>query len=410
MAAELQALAQGLAARLQRAVAIDDPRMHLLAHTPHDGPVDAARLDSILRLQPPPEDVAWVMQHGIARAQAPLRLPGRDVPEFLPRVCAPIRCHDELLGYVWVIDADQSLTDDDLAVMAAVADSAGLVLYRDQLLDDLQRSRQRELLRDLLNNDLAVRRAAADALLAEEHFVAGSGVVALVMLVRGEGQADRAVAVEAALERAARRFAPQSCLYLARADQGVLLAADRKGALHHGDISGLAAAVQHDISQHVDGEVYVGVGSPARALAGALDSYDQARRAIRVAEIVPGFGPAVSWQDLGVYRVLVQLPLETLPPDVIHPALLTLFEQDTSGQLVHTLETYLDAACDVRRTIEALAVHRTSLYYRLNRIQAVSGLRLDDGGERLTVHLGLKLARLAGRHPHSQRDAVDDGR
>lgn len=402
MAAELQSLAEALATRLHRAVAIDDPRMRLLAHTPHDGPVDAARLDSILRLRPPPDMVAWVMGQGIAKAAGPVRVSGRKEPELLPRVCAPIRCQGVLLGYVWIIDEDETLTDEELQVVDEIAASAGLVMYRDQLLDDLHRGRQRELLRDLLSHDLAVRRSAAEALVAGEHFVTDVPVVVVVVLVKGSTDADISVTVEAALEQASRQFAPRTCLFLARADHGVLIAADRKGAVHHGDLAGLAALIQADVATRTGGRVYVGVGSAAPSLGDAIDSYEQARRAIDVAEIVPGFGPAVSWQDLGVYRVLVQLPLDELPPDVIHPGLLRLFELDTSGQLVQTLETYLDTAGDVRSTIEALSVHRTSLYYRLSRIEQLTGLRLSDGGERLAVHLGLKLARLSGLYPVSR--------
>ena len=36
-------------------------------------------------------------------------------------------------------------------------------------------------------------------------------------------------------------------------------------------------------------------------------------------------------------------------------------------------------------------IHRTTLYYRLRRIAELSGLDLDDGRTRLTLHLGLTL-------------------
>jgi DNA-binding PucR family transcriptional regulator len=44
--------------------------------------------------------------------------------------------------------------------------------------------------------------------------------------------------------------------------------------------------------------------------------------------------------------------------------------------------------------VTALNVHRTSLYYRLGRFTELTGLDLADGGQRLAVHLGLKLLRL----------------
>jgi DNA-binding PucR family transcriptional regulator len=41
-----------------------------------------------------------------------------------------------------------------------------------------------------------------------------------------------------------------------------------------------------------------------------------------------------------------------------------------------------------------LCIHRQTLYYRLGRIEAIPGLDLADGGDRLLVHLGVRAARL----------------
>lgn len=47
------------------------------------------------------------------------------------------------------------------------------------------------------------------------------------------------------------------------------------------------------------------------------------------------------------------------------------------------------------RAAEALHVHRSTLYYRLGRIESVTGRSLDDGGARLVLHLALKAMRLS---------------
>ena len=64
--------------------------------------------------------------------------------------------------------------------------------------------------------------------------------------------------------------------------------------------------------------------------------------------------------------------------------------------LVDTLEAYLDLAGDAKATAEALTLHRATLYYRLNRIEEITGARLKTGDDRLALHLGLRLARLSG--------------
>jgi sugar diacid utilization regulator len=134
------------------------------------------------------------------------------------------------------------------------------------------------------------------------------------------------------------------------------------------------------------------VAGPGQASASAR----RAREALDVTEKVPGFGTVTAWEELGVYRLLVQLPLDELPEDAIPDGLRTLMEQDTEGTLVETLETWLDEGCDSRQTVARLQVHRTSLYYRLGRIEEITGMSLSAGSVRLDLHLGLKLARLQG--------------
>jgi DNA-binding PucR family transcriptional regulator len=54
-------------------------------------------------------------------------------------------------------------------------------------------------------------------------------------------------------------------------------------------------------------------------------------------------------------------------------------------------------------------VHRTSLYYRLSRIELISGMDLASGGDRLSLHLGLKLARLLHLLPNMPPAALAHG-
>nr|WP_227463639.1 helix-turn-helix domain-containing protein [Nocardioides lijunqiniae] len=61
--------------------------------------------------------------------------------------------------------------------------------------------------------------------------------------------------------------------------------------------------------------------------------------------------------------------------------------------LLETLEAYLDLAGDVRATAARLRLHRSSLYYRLERLAAALGADLGDGLVRLDLHLALKQRR-----------------
>ncbi|MFC3578012.1 helix-turn-helix domain-containing protein [Streptomyces yaanensis] len=58
------------------------------------------------------------------------------------------------------------------------------------------------------------------------------------------------------------------------------------------------------------------------------------------------------------------------------------------------MRCFLESAGSIPRTAEVLQIHRTSLYYRLRQIQEITGLDLDNGADRLILHLGLRIHEL----------------
>jgi DNA-binding PucR family transcriptional regulator len=164
--------------------------------------------------------------------------------------------------------------------------------------------------------------------------------------------------------------------------------------------------VAHRLHDHVSGRLgllpgdiatAVAVSDPQPSLDRAHLAYDQALRVCRVATAVGGFDAVVTSTVLGVYDVLGRLPESALSREVLPPGLLRLVDrQGDSETLVSTLECYLDHAGNAVAAAQQLLVHRGTLYYRLDRIEEITGVELRDGMQRLSLHVGIKLARLAG--------------
>lgn len=95
------------------------------------------------------------------------------------------------------------------------------------------------------------------------------------------------------------------------------------------------------------------------------------------------------WSAIGPYRLLTALPTGG-PADSAARELLTPAHQE----LARTAEVYLDLSGQAGRTAAELGIHRQTLYYRLSRVEQLTGLRLDDGEDRLLLHMALKAARL----------------
>nr|WP_079124950.1 helix-turn-helix domain-containing protein [Streptomyces lushanensis] len=133
--------------------------------------------------------------------------------------------------------------------------------------------------------------------------------------------------------------------------------------------------------------VAAGACVPRRGLAELPDAWQEAVAAARAALAEPRFGPVAEWSAIGPYRLLTALPPG---PD---PAVRLLLAP-AHAELARTAEVFLDRAGQAGRTASALGIHRQTLYYRLSRVEQLTGLDLDSGEDRLLLHMALKAARL----------------
>ncbi|MER5489484.1 helix-turn-helix domain-containing protein, partial [Streptomyces sp. NPDC002812] len=124
-------------------------------------------------------------------------------------------------------------------------------------------------------------------------------------------------------------------------------------------------------------------------LAGLGTAWAQASAAARAALAEPRLGPVAQWAHIGPYRLLTALPPRAAQDPVVGPLL-----APAHRELARTAEVYLDCAGQAGRTAAELGIHRQTLYYRLSRVEQLTGLDLDEGEDRLLLHMALKAARL----------------
>jgi sugar diacid utilization regulator len=391
--APLQMIVDSLAADIGRDVAVDDRQIRWLVHSPHHEEPDPARMRSILTRGVSDEALEWAFSFGIEEATGPVRLPANPEIGAEARVCIPLRTRDVLLGFMFIVDAEETLGAAELAQAEDAASSAAQILYRERRLRELERERERWLVTHLLGDDSSDAEEAARAL-ADEGFLEAGRVAVLV--IRADAEPARCeIAVGGALDRLRRLVPPRGGLELRRGDHGVFaIALDDASASSPRDLaeSLLSLADEALRAEAIEAVTRVGIGG-AYPLPAARRSYRQARDAVAVAQRVARFGRVAAWDELGVYRTLVRFP-DDLDDEALHPGLVLLLRDGAHEQLVETLEAYLDRAGDVKATAEALNLHRATLYYRLQRIEEITGARLKVGEDRLALHLGLRLSRL----------------
>ncbi|WP_420865575.1 PucR family transcriptional regulator [Streptomyces prasinopilosus] len=359
--------------------------------------LDPVRTRSILTRRSTAAVRTWFEGFGITRATGPVRIPR--TPEagvHRGRVCLPVRHRGVVLGYVWLLDYDPGPSEEQLAAAMGVTTRIGALLA-----DEAQHGA--DLTRELRAVLGAERDGQRDLAVAELRAALGGradGPYTLVCVAPWpsadpeDAPSVRTVPGAAALCTLPWGSADVSLALLVRlrasdAPAPATTAAGRLLERARPRGAGPRPAVTGPAATPPAAAPAAGIATPRSGLAGLGAAWGEASAAARAALAEPRLGPVAHWSSIGPYRLLTALPRRAAPDPAVGPLLLPAHRE-----LARTAETYLDHAGQAGRTAAELGIHRQTLYYRLSRIGQVTGLDLDDGEDRLLLHMALKARRL----------------
>ncbi|MGY1898430.1 PucR family transcriptional regulator [Nocardia gipuzkoensis] len=394
MTEDIRRIVDDLAEELARSIVVVTPEIRVVTHSTHFGDEDAVRVQGILQRQADPAAVAYINAQHVSRWRESNFIPENRSIGMKRRSCTPIRWRGHLLGYLMMIDETRTLAAGDLErAERAAADIA--VILSDNAQSEARRQQARETwLADLLFGDPGTARQAAENPPDGVHVDTQRPVQVLVVDAVAPGATSgrrRDELVRAALAGVAMVSETGPSVYLTSDGHGVMVltatrhAPDRAKHVAERVIKTLNSS--SEIARTV-----VGLAS-GDGVAGANIAYQRAKTASRGARALENQGDIVDWGNLGVYGVLLDMEPEVLDR-LIAGGLHALKANDPTGVLLHTAEVYLDSAASPPAAALALHIHRTTLYYRLGRIQKLSGLDLGNGDDRLTLHLSLRALRV----------------
>jgi hypothetical protein len=146
------------------------------------------------------------------------------------------------------------------------------------------------------------------------------------------------------------------------------------------------------------GVVSVGVGGRCETPGDFPRSTREAFVALGVRQASRRPAGVTTYDSLGIYRILAGGQHNAEVEGFVREWLGTLLDYDTAhgAELVKTLSTYLECGGNYDETADGLAIHRSTLRYRLQRIREVSGLDLGDVDARFNLHAATRAWRVLG--------------
>ncbi|MCU1373524.1 MAG: sugar diacid utilization regulator [Actinomycetia bacterium] len=187
-----------------------------------------------------------------------------------------------------------------------------------------------------------------------------------------------------AIRRAARDSGIASLL-VGRGGTVVLLS-DRDGPW-----DGFSDAVTDELAGRT--HCRIGVGGSYATPALVPRSHREARLALRLLEQAGGLEKVACFDQLGIYRILAEAGGVEAMADFVQEWLGALLDYDAhngTAELMTTLGSYLENGRRQAVTANALSVHVSTVKYRLQRIQEISGLDLGDGDTQFNLQLATR--------------------
>ncbi|MET7989017.1 MULTISPECIES: helix-turn-helix domain-containing protein [unclassified Streptomyces] len=309
------------------------------------------------------------MLHAVARQAGPVRIKGRLITLVRPR--------GEILGVLALVDARDEADEHTVLALEHAAASLAPELAHLRNLAEVELRLHRELVDDLLAGaDEASANARYEAVghdLHRSHYIVvvqWPNRTADDSFAQTVGQAASGVGMRSLLTR--------------RSDHVVLVADDRPNA------RALYEALARETGTRSG---TIGVSAPCDSLDDIPHHYEEARRAMDVRRHSRERYGTTFFDELGLYRILGPgndyRELETF----VQEWLGQLIDYDSRHHtaMVETLSRYFDCGGNYDETADSLAIHRSTLRYRLQRIRDISGNDLANVEDRLNLQVATRV-------------------
>jgi carbohydrate diacid regulator len=142
----------------------------------------------------------------------------------------------------------------------------------------------------------------------------------------------------------------------------------------------------------------IGIGTTVDNLKDLARSFKEAQTALEVGKVFDYEKTIVSYDNLGIARLIYQLPTtlcETFLKEVFKLGSIETLDQET----LFTIQRFFENNLNVSETSRKLFVHRNTLVYRLEKIKKITGLDLREFDHAIIFKIALMVNKYLKSNP-----------
>lgn len=159
-----------------------------------------------------------------------------------------------------------------------------------------------------------------------------------------------------------------------------------------------AKSIVDTINSELMLKVCVGIGTPVDSINDISRSFSEARLAIEIGRVFEGDKYILSYDELGIGRLIYQLPsklCELFLDEIFKKDGLEVLDDET----LLTIDKFFENNLNVSETSRQLFVHRNTLVYRLDKIERLTGLDLRKFDDAVVFKVAVLVSKYLSSNP-----------
>ncbi|HEY2422360.1 MAG TPA: helix-turn-helix domain-containing protein [Neobacillus sp.] len=376
-------------------ITIEDANHRLLAYSTHDERTDPARISTIIGRRVPEKVINQLWKEGtiptLLKSKEPIRVESMNEIGLGNRVAISIWKQEEVLGFIWALEVDKSLTDEDFGLLKKAADAAKNKLLQLQTRKNKKEEHSQEFFWKLLTGHLKDK----DEII--KHFYSmqitpTSSFAVLVFEFHGNITRNEEQYISYLLKTNQRI---KILLDTIDCNQLILLVSAQNIDQPFNQLENFAKTFVLKMDERYGIKNIIPIYSSIFEDYQKIDkAYQETLAVLTIKEKFPLETKDIfNYQKLGIFQLFDLILEKRRNEEYENHSLIRLHEYDQkhNSNLIETLEVFLNKDNNIIDTAKALNVHANTLNYRLKRINEIGEVNFKDPNQKMILYLDLKL-------------------
>ncbi|MEC1650982.1 proline utilization transcriptional regulator PutR [Bacillus vallismortis] len=309
------------------------------------------------------------------------------------RVVVSAKHKGDVMGYIWVQELDENLTEEELDFLYETSFHVGKIIYKTNKLKQEKEEQAEDLIKRAIYEQFTSEKELRREAERINTVLPSMFSVVILHAANGDGEA-----VEDLKENIRSYLNLRDKVsHVLTIDSNIVIVVasfSQKSSVSSAASEFINKLLTHFHFQKIPTPIYIGIGNEYDHLLKLGKSYTEALEVIKAAEITGNQeNMPYEYAKLGIYRYLesIEQKNQFLEYENKDLALLKAKDQESSTELLKTLEIYLLNNCKTKPAAEQLFIHQNTLNYRIKQITEMTSINLSDFRTRCQLYLDLML-------------------